>query len=92
MARRLRLSAETVRRHILKLQEKGLVRRVDGGMAPVDAALNSAGARKGASENAADLVRLFRRLDQLGVLTWWEAERVQTGRRRRDRSGAAREA
>lgn len=89
VARRLSLPAETVRRHVLKLQEKGLVRRVAGGVAPVDAALNSAGVRKGASENAADLVRLFRRLDQLGVLAWWEAERAQTGRRR-DRSGASR--
>jgi hypothetical protein len=92
VARRLRLSPERVRRHLLKLQEKGLIRRVDGGMAPVDAALNSAAARKGASENTADLVRLFRRLDQLGVLAWWEAERAQAGRRRRGRSGAARRA
>jgi DNA-binding Lrp family transcriptional regulator len=71
LARRLGLARETTRRHVMALQARGFVRRHRRGLT---AAIPD-GARPEltavASENLANVQRLFARLDQLGVRDHW---------------------
>lgn len=74
LANRLRIAHETVRRHVLALVREGHIRRVPGGVIIAAEALAAESSQKVVEQNAANLKRLFARLDQLGVLAWWDAE------------------
>jgi len=76
LSRRVGLPAETVRRHVAKLEAEGLCRRVKGGrLAAVEKLMRGAPETGGGlAENLQNLQRLFARSAQLGILAHWEAE------------------
>jgi len=74
LSARLRISPETVRRHILSLEADGFCRRLPRGlvaMAPPPARVELA---RLIEANLANVQRLFARLRELGVTASWEAE------------------
>lgn len=73
VAMRLRLSAETARRHCADLAEDGLCVRTSGGTLIPEAALERGGLRLLLSENAANVQRLMAGLAERGVIQAWEA-------------------
>lgn len=73
VAMRLKLSAETARRHCGELAEEGLCVRASGGMLVAEETLSRAGLRLLLSENAANVQRLMAGLAERGVIQAWEA-------------------
>jgi DNA-binding Lrp family transcriptional regulator len=75
LARRVGMPAETVRRHLAKLDETGFCRRVPGGLL---AALEQLGERTadgyGLATNLVNVQRMFVKLATLGVVAYWEQE------------------
>ncbi|MGA0608562.1 helix-turn-helix domain-containing protein [Phenylobacterium sp. VNQ135] len=71
LARRLGLPAETVRRHVLALQELGYIEARQGGLIVTAYALRRPRVVRFAAENAVHLRRMFAQLSQLGVLAIW---------------------
>jgi DNA-binding MarR family transcriptional regulator len=75
LARRCGFPAETVRRHVQKLEEGGFCRRVRGGrLAAVERFRQRTAEGAGLAENLSNLLRLFQKCAVLGVLAHWEAE------------------
>jgi len=78
LSRRCGLPAETVRRHVKKLEAAGFSRKVKGGQL---AALEQLGRNQdgahGLSDNLQNVQRLFARCAALGVVAYWEAEGPQ---------------
>ena len=74
LARRLRMPNETVRRHVKSLLADGLILRVKGGLILSTEGILGTGLGVVAHENAANIRRLFTRLDQMAVLAWWDGE------------------
>ena len=68
---------ETVRRNVQALINRGLVRRVKGGVIVDPSKIDETGGHETARESARNLTRLFARLEQLGVLDWWDAEAAE---------------
>lgn len=75
LAARLRLPAETVRRHTRELVEQGLCARVSGGLVISTAVVAKPHTMALIDENFSDLSRMFAALAQLGVLAAWDAAR-----------------
>jgi DNA-binding Lrp family transcriptional regulator len=75
LARRVGLPAETVRRHLARLDETGFCRKVPGGLL---AALEQLGERNaegyGLAANLVNVQRMFVKLAALGVVAYWEQE------------------
>jgi hypothetical protein len=72
LARRTRLPAETVRRHVLMLREAGTCVSGPGGLALGDKVLDMPGWRGLLRENAIAVQRLFAGLAERGVVDAWE--------------------
>lgn len=79
LAKRLRLPAETVRRHVRRLEAEGLCRQVDGGFLAEIADLPPQGESTPIQRNLMNLSRMMARLGALGVLAYWEAEAAASG-------------
>ena len=76
LAARLHLPEESVRRYMRKLVAQGWVVQVDRGAVISDRI--GAGQAEGRSANLeAGLRRLMGRLDDNGILGWWDAERTR---------------
>lgn len=73
IAQRLRLSPETVRRHVAELVEEGLCVRTSAGPLVNPAALARPGLRLLLAENAVNVQRLLAGLAERGVIRAWEA-------------------
>lgn len=73
LAERLGLSRETCRRYALAMETAGLCRRTADGLVAVASGDVRPLLAEMASENVANVQRLFARLDQLGVLALWDA-------------------
>jgi DNA-binding Lrp family transcriptional regulator len=77
LARRMGLPAETVRRHVAKLEAAGFCRRAKGGrLAALEQLGQGAGNRHTLAEMLATAHRLINRCAALGVIAYWEAERL----------------
>ncbi|WP_296600796.1 DeoR family transcriptional regulator [Phenylobacterium sp.] len=76
VAMRLKLSAETARRHCAELAEDGLCIRASGGTLVPEDALGRPGLRLLLAENAANVQRLMAGLAERGVVQAWEAARA----------------
>jgi DNA-binding Lrp family transcriptional regulator len=74
LAKRLRLPAETVRRHVLRLQSLGLCRRAAGGWLAELAHLSPPGGVSPLARNLMNVKRLIASLAAYGVVAYWEAE------------------
>ncbi|ACG76762.1 conserved hypothetical protein [Phenylobacterium zucineum HLK1] len=74
VARRLGLPPETVRRHALRLVDRGLLARVPGGLILPAETLARQNVFPALAANAANLQRMMGALSQLGVLRLWDAE------------------
>lgn len=74
VALKLRLSPETVRRHLAELTEEGLCVRTPAGLMVTGAALDRPGLRLLLADNAANVQRLLAGLAERGVIRAWEAE------------------
>ncbi|MBU1374802.1 MAG: winged helix-turn-helix transcriptional regulator [Alphaproteobacteria bacterium] len=74
VAQKLRLSPETVRRHVSELMEDGLCARVSTGLMVTEDALARPGMRLLLAENAAAVQRLLSGLAERGVIRAWEAQ------------------
>lgn len=72
LARRLGLAAETARRHVLMLQQRGALVRVRGGLIVPAARLAGADALRFSQENLRHMRRMFSALSSLGVLDQWD--------------------
>ncbi|MDB5475409.1 MAG: hypothetical protein JWP49_920 [Phenylobacterium sp.] len=81
LSRHVGLPAETVRRHVKKLEAEGLCRVVKRGrLAAVEKLMREAPeAGGGLAENFQNLQRLFARCASLGILAHWEAEARSVG-------------
>lgn len=73
IAQALRLSPETVRRHIAELAEEGLCVRTTAGLRITEAALARPGLRVLLADNAGHVQRLLAGLAERGVIRAWEA-------------------
>lgn len=74
LAERLGIPDETMRRHVRRLADRGLCKRVGGGyIVPVDALVRP-GFRQVMFQNHADLYRMFAGLADFGVLAAWEED------------------
>jgi hypothetical protein len=74
LAERLGIADETMRRHVRRLSDRGLCRRLpEGYIVPVEA-LIGAGFRQVMFQNYADLTRMFVGLADFGVLAAWEKD------------------
>jgi predicted transcriptional regulator len=76
LAERLNMPGETVRRRVAILEGAGFCSRTPQGVTVFGAALSRPGVLGLVSQNAADVQRLFTRLDRLGVIASWEADRA----------------
>jgi len=74
IAIRLKLSAETARRHVAELIEEGLCVRTPAGLVVMEATLARTGLRLLFAENAANVQRLLAGLAERGVIRAWEAQ------------------
>jgi DNA-binding Lrp family transcriptional regulator len=75
LARRVGLPAETVRRHVAKLEAAGLCRRAKGGrLAALEQLGRGGGNRHSLADMHANVQRLMARCAALGVVGFWEAE------------------
>ena len=74
LSRRLRLPAETVRRHVLQLEAEGLARKVRGGWLADLTTLGRDDDAPAIARNLANVGRLISRLAAFGVLAYWDAE------------------
>jgi AraC-like DNA-binding protein len=76
LSRRVGLPAETVRRHVNKLQDGGFCRAVKGGrLASVEKLMRGdPEGGGGLAENLQNLQRLFARCASLGIIAHWESE------------------
>lgn len=83
VARRLRMPGETVRRHVLGLEEVGLVARTRGGVAVAQDILDRPAIQTLAEEHAAAVQRLFAGLAERGVVAAWEQMGAGVAPRRR---------
>lgn len=77
LARRTRLPAETVRRHVLALIEAGTCVSGPGGVALADGTLRQPAWRSLLRENAIGVQRLFAGLAERGVVDAWEQMTAQ---------------
>jgi DNA-binding Lrp family transcriptional regulator len=68
----LRLSRETVRRHLQALEEMGFCRRGSGGLIAVASGAARPLLAREVEANQANLRRLFERLRQFGILAAWD--------------------
>lgn len=73
IAIRLKLSAETVRRHAAELTEEGICLRAPSGLVIAEETLSQPGMRLLLAENAANVQRLMAGLAERGVIQAWEA-------------------
>lgn len=69
----LKLSAETVRRHVAELVEEGLCVRTPMGVAIPEDAFERLGLQRLLAENAANVQRLLAGLSERGVIAAWQA-------------------
>ena len=76
LSKRAGLPAETVRRHVKKLEADGFCRNVRGGkLAAVEQLMRGDPERGGGlAENLQNLQRLFAKCASMGVIAYWEAE------------------
>ncbi len=72
VATRLRLQNETVRRHVRRLTERGLVGQVGRGFIVLADGLDDIGVAEVIPENNVSLSRLFRDLARIGAVQAWE--------------------
>lgn len=80
IAAQLRLSPETVRRHVAELTEDGLCVRTAAGLVIGDEMLARPGLRLLLADNASNVQRLLAGLSERGVIRAWESTSAQ-GRR-----------
>jgi len=73
IAMRLKLSAETVRRHAAELTEEGICLRAPAGLVIAEETLGQPGMRLLLAENAANVQRLMAGLAERGVIQAWDA-------------------
>lgn len=75
LAKRMNLPAETVRRHVKRLEAEGFCRPVGiGRLAALEQLGKSEGGFHGLAENLANAQRLLARAAALGILAYWEDE------------------
>ena len=74
IAIRLKLSAETARRHVAELVEEGLCVRTPAGLLIMEETLARPGLRLLFAENAGNVQRLLAGLAERGVIRAWEAQ------------------
>jgi DNA-binding Lrp family transcriptional regulator len=72
IARRAQLSAETVRRRVHDLADRGTFQISTSGIIPAQAFTNSAGLDRIVARNRGDLIRMFSVFSDLGVIADWE--------------------
>jgi len=76
LARRLGMSPETARRHVMRLAERGHLVRTDAGLVIPAEVLAQPRFQDALEANANHVHRLMSALSQLGVLQLWERERA----------------
>jgi len=74
LAAPLRFSGETIRRHLKVLEAQGFCRRTAGGLVATAPPAVQSRLPRLVDANHANVLRLFARLDQLGVLAAWDSE------------------
>jgi DNA-binding Lrp family transcriptional regulator len=75
LARRLGLPAETVRRHVAKLDALGFCRKTKGGrLAALEQLGQGNNGEHGLADNLINVQRLFAKCAALGIVPYWEAE------------------
>jgi DNA-binding Lrp family transcriptional regulator len=72
LAKRLNVSAETLRRHVIALESRGLCSRGPRGLVALAPPFLRAALDRMVEDNLANLQRLFARLRQFGVLDAWD--------------------
>lgn len=77
LARRMGLPAETVRRHVAKLEAAGFCRRAPGGrLAALEQLGQGPGNRHSLADMLANVHRLMSRCAAMGVVGYWEGQRA----------------
>jgi DNA-binding Lrp family transcriptional regulator len=75
---RLRLSPETLRRHVLGLESAGFCHKAPGGLLAVAPADVTASVAQLAETNLANIQRLFARVREIGVSAVWEGQALRS--------------